>query len=158
MARRRKFQWIDAIQSTLFNVVGAAAPGTVVSNAIVAETEVENVGGGATLMRVVGDIFWRSTAGTPVATATLFLFQPYLGAARPTDWDNDTFQRATVLGTWMAATVTGGSETMTHTRIDLGTKRKLTQGMELDLEIQNHSTAGNDFAVAFHLRALLLLP
>ena len=157
MARRRKFQWVDAIVATPVALVGAAAPGTLVSSTIITENELENVGGGATLMRVVGQIITGELQNKPVVTHTLFVFENYVGSALPADWDNDTFQRAGVLGTWM---VFPGSNTLltVSTEVDLRTKRKLGQGVTVLLHSQNHAIANQDAEFVFHLRCLLLLP
>ncbi len=157
MASRRRTQWIDAIDSTGFSVAGAAAPGTIVSTSLVTEGELENLGGGVTLLRVIGDIWTRRTAGTaPVITHTLFQRQAYAGQVNPTDWANDEFQRVNMLGTWMH--VPGTDVLIVRERVDLRTKRKFGQGVALTLETQNHSIANQDVFVTLHLRMLLLLP
>ncbi len=157
MARRRRFQWIDSITSGYVALAGAVAPGTIVNSAIITEAELENVGGGATLIRVVGDIITQEVVGVPVVTHTLFIQQAFAGAGFPADWDGDTFQRADVLGTWMHGPCSNTLFTV-HERIDLRTKLKLGQGIELDLASQNHSVATNDAIFIFHLRFLLMLP
>ena len=158
MASRRRYQWIDAIVSSETALVGAAAPGTIIEDAIVLESELENIGGGATLMRVVGDIWIRRTAGTaPIVSHTLFVAQQFVGIVQPTDWVGDTFQNKMVLGTWLS--MVGSTDGLTvHHRVDLRTKRKLGQGVAVLLASQNHSIATNDTAYVFHLRCLLLLP
>ena len=158
MARsKRQTQWIDTIQSAVQSIAGAVAPGTIDSNVMILESEAENVGGGGTVSRIVGDIWVARTAGAPVVTATVMVFDTYVGAALPTDWDNDTFQRRAVMWTamWVLNSTTDGFQRRT---LDVRTKRKLGQGQRLTLEIQNHGTAGNDAQFAFHLRSLLLLP
>ena len=154
---RRRTQWIDAIVSTGQTIAGAAAPGTIVANTIISETEMEQYGGAATLIRVIGDIFTRRAAGVAVITHTLFLLENYAGATAPTDWANDEFQRKDVLGNYMAV-LPSDSSGMVHERIDLRTKRKLGQGQSLQLASQNHSIAGQDAVLYFHLRCLVLLP
>lgn len=157
MASRRRTQWIDAIDATGFSVAGAVAPGTIVSSLLVGEAEMENLGGGVTLLRVIGDIWSRRTAGTaPVMTHTLFLNQAFAGAVDVVDWNNDAFQRRQMLGTWMH--IPGTDVLIVRERVDIRTKRKFGQGERFTLESQNHSVAGNDVFVAFHLRMLLLLP
>ena len=153
MARRRT-QWLDAILSTPQFIAGAVAPGTIVSNTILTETELENVGA-STLIRIVGDLFCLSAAAEPVFTHTLLLFNNYVGGGLPTDWDNDTFERSDVLGTWMSQP--DAAVSAIHHRIDLRTKRKFGRGVTLTLETQNHSPGGNDGRYVFHLRCLLLL-
>ena len=157
MANRRRTQWIDAIDATGFSIAGAAAPGTIVSNLLVGEAEMENVGGGATLLRVIGDIWTRRSAGTaPTVTHTLFMNQAFAGAVDVVDWNNDAFQRPQMLGTWMY--VPGTDVLIVRERVDIRTKRKLMQGNRLTLEFQNHALAGENVFVSFHLRMLLLLP
>ena len=157
MARRRRYQWVDAAEFTPIAIAGAAAPGTLVQNTIILESELENVGGGATLIRVVGEIITGEVLGKPVVSHTLFVFNNYAGAALPVDWDNDVFQRSDVLGTW---THFPGSNTLftVQERIDLRTKRKLGQGVSVILHSQNHAIAAQDAEFVFHLRCLLLLP
>ncbi len=158
MSRRRRYQWIDAIQTTAVALVGAAAPGTVSDQTIIGEAELENIGGGATLLRVVGDIWLRRTQGTaPVVTGTLFNLQGYGSAVAPIDWQQDEFQRTANLGSWLW--MVGSTDALTiHQSIDLRTKRKLGQGILTVLAMQNHSIATNDAEFVFHLRCLLLLP
>ena len=158
MARRRRAQWIDAIDTTFNNTVlaGAAAPGTIVNTTILSEAELENIGGGGTLIRTIGEIIVRRTAGAPVITCALFMAQNFTGAVAPTDWDADTFQREQQLGSWMVA----ADSTLSFVRlaIDLRSKRKLTQGMTMQLAAQNHAVAANDASLIYHLRCLVLLP
>ena len=153
---RRRFQWIDVVQTTLQAVAGAVAPGTVADDSTILESEIENVGGALTLIRTVGDILVRRTAGTPIATCTLYVAQAFTGAGRIADWDNDAFQRMQVLGTWL--TLGDSIQNLYPIRVDLRTKRKLGQGELVILSIQNHSTAGNDFSYVYHLRHLVMLP
>ncbi len=158
MSRRRRYQWIDAIQTSAITLNGAAAPGTVSDQTIIGEAELENIGGGATLMRVVGDIWVRRLAGTaPIVTATLFNLQGYGSAVAPADWQQDEFQRTANLGSWLW--MVGSTDGLTvHQSIDLRTKRKLGQGILTVLAVQNHSVAGENVSFVFHLRCLLLLP
>ena len=83
MSRRRRFQWVDAIEATYIAIAGAVAPGTIVTNTIITEAELENVGGGATLIRVVGDIVTQETVGVPVVTYTLAIMEQFAGATSP---------------------------------------------------------------------------
>ena len=157
MASRRRTQWIDAIASTSQNINGAAAPGTVFSNLLVGEAEMENLGGGVTLLRVIGDIWTRRIAGTaPVVTHTLFMNQAFAGAVDVVDWNNDAFQRKQMLGTWMH--IPGTDVLIVRERVDIRTKRRFGQGERFTLESQNHSIAGENVNMTFHLRMLLLLP
>ncbi len=157
MARRRRTQWIDAINTGPITVLGAIAPGTLNEETMVSEGEMENIGGGATLIRTVGEIWTLQSVGAPAFTHTLFLAQNFVGATFPADWDADAFQRQQVLGTWMGLLDAGSNRSYRHS-IDLRSKRKLTQGLSLTLSTQNHRTAGHDLQYAFHLRMLLLLP
>ena len=157
MPSRRRTQWIDAIDATGFTVAGAVAPGTIVSSLLVGEAEMENLGGGVTLLRTLGDIWTRRTVGTaPVVTHTLFMNQAFAGATDVVDWNNDAFQRKQMLGTWMH--VPGTDVLIVRERVDIRSKRRLGQGERLTLESQNHSIASQDVFVTFHLRMLLLLP
>jgi len=154
MARRRT-QWIDAIQSTSVVLAGAAAPGTIIEVSLLTEAEIENLGGGVTLLKVIGDVVTQRIAGAPIVTHTLYVRQQYAGAVGVGDWTNDEFQRLAMLGTWLSAP---GANDIDRINIDLRTKRKLGQGVALVFSTQNHSLAGTDANYAFHLRALLALP
>jgi len=155
--RKRRYQWIDSISTDYFVVNGAAAPGTISQVNSISEAEIENVGGAMTLIRTVGQILIQELLGVPVVTATLFLQAGFVGSTAPTDWVQDTFQRMNVLGTWLVGT--GSNTNFVHTiNVDLRTKRKLGQGVSLDLAIQNHSVATNNISYAYHLRHLVMLP
>jgi len=156
MSRKRQYQWIDAIVADEITLAGAVAPGTIVNTTVVSEREMENIGGGGTLIRVVGDVYMRVAVGNPVVTAALFLQESYASAVAPTDWGNDEFQRKAYLGGMLLVGLVGNQ--LGHWKVDLRTKRKLTQGQQMELATQNHSTAGNDARIAFHLRFLVLLP
>ena len=157
MASKRRTQWIDAVQSTQVNVAGAAAPGTVVDTSIIGEAELENLGAqGLTLIRVIGDLWFRRTAGTAVLSAALWDAPNYAGAVWPTDWVQDTYERRANLGSW-SIWVSSVYE-VHHIKVDLRTKRKMSSGNSIVLSLQNHSIAGNDAQAMWHLRALVLLP
>ena len=154
---RRRTQWIDIIASDLATIAGAAAPGTIVQTNVLLESELEELHGGATLIRIIGDIWTVQSAGAPVITHSLLMLQNYTGAVAPTDWANDEFQRHEMIGTWMIV-MDSGSTIAHHTMVDLRSKRKMRQGMALTLQSQNHRVAGHDATFALHLRCLLLLP
>ena len=63
-------------------LVGAAAPGTVKNETIIAETELENLGR-FTITRVVGEIWISRTAGSPVCSFALSVFDNFPGATFP---------------------------------------------------------------------------
>ena len=155
MANKRRTQWIDAIQATAIAVNGAAAPGTINEQAILTEGELENLGGGATLLRLVGDIWIRSSAGNSVITTSFYLNQQYAGAASVADWNQDAYQRLAYLGGYMTEATVGLTQ---RVMVDLRTKRKMGQGIALTMAFQNHNIGGNDARVIFHVRALLMLP
>ncbi len=154
--RRRKTQWIDSIISTEFTLPGAAAPGTVDNRTLLSETEIENVGGGSVLTRIVGDIGLRAAgADTPVVTASVMLFSNFVGSTFISDYDGDAFQRQGMLWTRMGLPIAGDA---VRWFVDWRANRKMTQGMTLQLALQNHSLAGIDAEIIFHLRMLILLP
>ena len=155
MAKRRT-RWVDTVSTTAVVLAGAVAPGTVVDEAILPESELETLGTGATIIRVVGHIIMRSDAGAPVVTGCLWLAPNYAGAVFPTDWLNDTFERNAVMATFMWQPKAGLSTEPTP--VDIRTKRKVSPGTSLILSLQNHSIASQDAAYVYHLRALLLLP
>ncbi len=157
MSRRRKTQWIDALSSTEVAVAGGA-----ISNVTqVTEAELENLGGGMTLVRVIGDILprVRASGGAVVqATFNLFMFEPYAGGVQPTVWDIDTYQRRSMLGTWMwrDAGVANQAGVPRSIHVDLRTKRKIGQGERIELATATTGTGGVSFFS--HLRFLFLLP
>ena len=157
MARsRRRTQWVDALQTSAQLLPGAVAPGTVVDITILSEAEMEELGGGVTLIRVVGHLYCTRTAGTPAVTGCLWLAPAYAGAVFPVDWTQDEFQReANIWSFQYAGNVQSGASRF---NIDIRSKRKLGQGKTLQLSLQNHNIAGNDASIFFHLRCLLLLP
>ncbi len=155
MAGKRRYQWIDAFQDGVTTVT----TGAIVNQTVVSEAELENVGGAATLIRVVGTIL-------PLAAATasargvfvLFVLQTYGGAVAPTVWNNDTFQRKQNLGSWFwrDAGIASQPGIPRVISIDLRTKRKLGQGEAITLATQN-SGSGQSLSFSFHIRALLLI-
>ena len=157
MARRRRTQWIDALSST--EVVVAA--GAIDNTTQVSETELENMGGGMTLLRVIGDILprVRASGGAVVqAQFTLFVFEPYAGGVAPTAWDVDTYQRKSMLGTfmWRDAGVANQAGVPRSIHVDLRTKRKIGQGERIELATSTTGTGGTSYFS--HLRFLFLLP
>ena len=157
MARRRRTQWIDALATTEIAVAGGAIDNTTQ----VSEAELENMGGGMTLVRVIGDILPRvcASGGAVVqATFNLFVFEPYAGGVAPTAWDVDTYQRKSLLGTWMwrdggVANQLGAPRSI---HVDLRTKRKIGQGERIELATATGGTGGVSYFS--HLRFLFLLP
>jgi len=154
---KRLTTWIDAVITTPVVVIGAVAPGTILNDGIVTEAEFENLGR-STITRVVGQINLNPTLASPVVTMALWVSPEYAGAAKPTDWDQDTFQRQRVLWTYIARPLLGGG--LIHSvdiDVDVRSQRKVDSGVGLTLSIQNHSAAGNTFEYTYHLRCLLKL-
>ena len=155
MARmKRTVQWIDAVNTSLTALAGAASPGTIVNETIISEAELENLGR-FTITRIVGDIMLSRTAGSPVVTATLVLFDNYPGAAFVPDWNQDAFERGNVLWSVMRH-MTSASEPL-HISVDVRSQRKMSTGKALVLAMQNHSIAGQDAQYVHHLRTLVKL-
>ena len=157
MARRRKFQWIDNLNTAPIVV----AAGAVSTTTQITEAELENLGGGVTLMRVVGDIIplCSTVATNGAVTFALFTFEQYTGSVAPTDWSlNDTYQGRRLLGTWLwrADQLANRAGVPRSIHVDLRTKRKLGQGIAVSLAVENHASQPIDFVA--HLRLLLLLP
>ena len=98
MPRKRRTQWVEGINTAYQDLLGAAAPGTVLDEVIVSEGELENFNN-PTIIRVVGDILLLSSLGRPVVTATLWVAPRYADAILPSDWDQDAFQRGSVMWT-----------------------------------------------------------
>ena len=159
MARsRRRTRWVDALRSDVLVLAGAAAPGSIVDEALITETEMEQELVGGTIIRVVGSIFVLRTAGSPVVTAAIWMAPTYVGSVLPSDWTNDTFNRPGVMYTemWNGASV--GTPHENRTVMDVRSKRKIEPGKQLLLSLQNHRVAGHDAQVTYHLRMLVLMP
>jgi len=153
--RKRRTQWIDTVQTVAIGIVGAADPGTVSNRVIVAESELENLGGMATITRVVGTLLVASSAGFPLVSWVIWTTSSEVSSVRPTDWVQDTYQRQAVMATGM---VQPSSENpVIHIAFDVRSQRKIGQGRQLELTLQNHSIASNDANFTFHTRVLLLL-
>ena len=153
---KRKTRWVDLVQTTPIVLAGAVAPGTINNLVVVSEIELESIGDGATLIRTVGHLFAVRNAGTPVLTGMLWFADAFVGATRPTDWDQDAFERKSNMWSFLySSAVQSGSG---RDDIDIRTKRKVSPGQTLLLSLQNHSTAGQDVQVVLHMRFLFLLP
>ena len=158
MARsKRRTRWFDNIDSTLFTVVGAAAPGTIVNRISLGEAAIEDNFNGGTLVRTVGTIWLHQTAGSPIMSVVLYMSPTFAGSVEPTDWVDDTFERQGVMMTWFA-NPTSISRGLNPIHVDVRSKRKLMPGVNLNIVFQNHAIATNDCNVSFHLRHLILLP
>ncbi len=152
---KRKWQWIDNIESALISV-GATS---IVNTTQVSEAEIENLGGAMTLTRVVGTIC-PVAGSTPSARLSyaLHVLQSYAGAVAPTSWVNDTFQRLDMLGCWWwtGAGVASGPGIPRAIHVDLRTKRKIGQGVQIELAVENFG--GFTCTYTSHLRFLMQLP
>ena len=155
MARsgRRKTKWVDT-QVTEFGIVG----GPLINHQIIlSEGVIEFSGGGeVTLTRVVGTISMKASAGAPIVDMGLWVAPAYTGLTLPGVLTEDFFQRSRMMAT-IFRWVDLADDTL-HIEVDVRTQRKLGQGVQLLLSIENQSGAGNDAVFAFHLRSLLLLP
>ena len=102
MGKRRRYQWIDAIDLAQTSI----AAGTVSQQGLLTEAEIENVGGGATLERIVGSIIVTAgSVGRGQLHMGLFLLETYAGATIPTAAalaSPDTYQRKDCLWTGIA--------------------------------------------------------
>ena len=158
MARRRRFQWIDAVDfiqtSTVANGIGTFDQ--------LSESELENVGGGATLERIVGSIIVTNGAvGRGQYGLALFIAETFAGATLPTAaalQQPDFYQRKEILWTGYGCLQTGadfdfGVPRVHH--IDWRSRRKLGQGEKVTLLVAPVSNACRS---SFHLRYLLALP
>ena len=152
---RRKTRWFANVQTGVINANGAAAPGTVVDTITLGEALIEDTFSGATIIRTVGDIWIRASAGVPVMTAVLWFAPTYLGSVNPTDWVEDTVERSSVMMSWMVLATTAE---MAHIFVDVRSKRKLEPGVNLTLSVQNHSLAGDDARITWFLKHLILMP
>ncbi len=153
---RRRTRWVDFVQTDQIALIGAAAPGTLNNLEVVSEAELETIGDGATLVRVVGHIFLIRTAGTPVLTGCLWFADAFVGATRPIDWNQDAFERKSNMWSFLYASSVQSNSARFD--VDIRTKRKVSAGDTLLLSLQNHSLVNNDVNFVAHLRFLMLLP
>ena len=154
MARRkpRRTQWIDAIINV--SVVQIGGP-TISSHVIVSEAEIENLGGAATITRVVGSINVRSILLDTIFSAMIWVNSSFVGAGLPIVLDADIFQRSRNMWSdykWQAV----GDDTYKR-EVDIRTQRKLGQGVDVLLTVENANVVGNTLEFVYHLRMLLLL-
>ena len=156
MASRRQMMWIDSLQSDIQNVIGAAAPGTIVDFTLLSGAETADAGK-STITRIVGELWMRASVGAPVVTMAIHV----LGAqdTAETDWTAFAFeQRPNILWTGMYFGIAGdGSIQPTKIPIDIRAKRKLTTGSAIVLSVQNHAIINNDCAMTLYTRSLLML-
>ncbi len=156
--KKRRYQWIDAIDLAQTSI----AAGAISDQGLLTEAELENVGGGATLERIVGSIIVTAGAATRGQMAMgIFLLEQYAGASIPTVAAmaaNDTYQRKDCLWTGIAITAADGDFSFAVPRVhhlDWRSRRKLGQGVRCTLLTTATSSA---MRVSFHLRFLLALP
>ena len=158
MARRRRYQWIDAVDftqtSTAANALGSFDQ--------VTEAEIENLGGGLVLERIVGNLVVTNGAvGRGQYGVAIWMNETYAGATLPTAaalQQPDFYQRKEMLWTGYGTLQTGadfdfGVPRVHH--IDWRSKRKCGQGMKVSLLVAPVSNACRS---SFHLRYLFVLP
>ena len=158
MARRRRYQWIDAVDftqtSTAANALGSFDQ--------VTEAEIENLGGGLVLERIVGSLVVTNGAvGRGQYGVALWTSETFAGASLPTAaalQQPDFYQRKEMLWTGYGCVQTGadfdfGVPRVHH--IDWRSKRKMGQGMKISLLV---APVSNAVRSSFHLRYLFVLP
>ena len=152
MANRRKTVWKDAI------VEPTAIPiNSIDNNEILSEPDIEEHAQGSTLTRIVGTINLKMNQLALTFTnisGAIYIFNTYAGAAFPTIWIIDTFERVNTMWTLQAQLATG-DDTL-RIPIDIRTQRKLGSGIQVMLSIQNFSVQ-DSCVFSFHLRSLLKL-
>ncbi len=155
---KRRYQWIDAIDMGQTSI----AAGGFSNQDVLTEAELENVGGGATLERIVGTIIVTAGAATRGQLAMgIFVVETYAGATLPTAASMlapDTYQRKDCLWTGIGITQADADFSFSVPRVhhvDWRSKRKMTQGTKVTLLSAVVSSA---MRVNFHLRFLLALP
>ena len=147
---KRRTVWKDAIAPA--NTLAAT---TVVEEILLAEADIESLGSGVTVTRIVGSLSLHFAAGvTNVVAAAIWVRPTYLGAAAPTSLNIDFFERSRTM--WTMQRMIDPADDTTLVPIDIRTQRKLGSGVELDLVIENKSAQIVTFA--YHLRSLVLLP
>jgi len=159
MARSKpRYQWIDAISITP-TVVAAGAVGNVDQ---VTEAELENLGGGGTLERIVGSIIMVAGSATQGRyTVGLMIQETYAGATLPSAaaWlTPDVYQRKDMLWSSIGVTTTGAVNNIAVPRVhnvDWRSRRKLGQGVKVTLSV---SVLLQSVQFISHLRFLVRLP
>ena len=159
MGKRRRYQWIDAIEFT--NAASVAANG--LGNAdIVSETEIENLGGGITLERIVGSIIVTAgSVGRAQYAVALMVIETYAGATLPNVASFNTpdlYQRKDNLWSSHGRIETSQDFAFGVPRtfqIDWRSRRKMSQGQKITLFVQPQSNA---VRYTYHLRMLFALP
>ena len=159
MARRRRYQWIDAVDLDI--TTNTVAAGAVRNSDVVSEAELENLGGGMTLQRIVGRIVIVDGDATPSSFALALFMQPtYAGATLPTDWTvPDTYQSKNVLWSDVGRSEGLGANRLCVPRtypMDWRSARKMSQGFKIVLAVDNAFLG--IVRMGFHLRFLFQLP
>ena len=155
MAKRRT-QWIDTIQTARPSVAGLSMSHV----DLVSESDFENLGGGVTIVRLVGELWFsgEAVADAPTVAWAIWLAAEYAGSANPTILDNDFFQRQRVMHTGMYFRDGTDDHTWYKKDIDIRGKRKVGQGQALKLSFENFALGAQAFVYGYHIRTLLLLP
>ena len=148
-AAKRRTVWKDAIAET-----GALAATTVSGEILLAESDIEGLGSGVTVTRVVGSISLSYAAGVAnVVSGMLWVAPVYSGATTPS-LSIDTFERNRTM--WTFQRVIDLADDTTLIMVDVRTQRKLGSGVALELILDNK--AANALTYSYHLRSLVLLP
>jgi len=146
---RRRTVWKDSIIAN-----GALAGTTVVANPLLAETDIEGLGSGVTVTRIVGDLFLTYAVGVANVISGAIWVTPQFGGVGVPALVIDFFERSRVM--WTMQRQIDLADDTTRVPIDIRTQRKLGSGVALDLVLDNKSV--NALTFSFHLRALVLLP
>ena len=109
-----------------------------------------------TVTRIVGSINVKSTALNPIFNAMIWVNSSYVGAGLPIVFDADTFQRSRNM--WSDFRSIKLTDDTYQVRVDIRTQRKLGQGVDLLLTIENSAVVTNTLEYTYHLRMLMLLP
>ena len=155
MAKRRT-QWIDTIETSRPTLAGQA----LAHIDIVSEADFENLGGGVTIVRIVGEMWFSGPAldDSPTVAWAIWLAAEFSGSGNPDILNNDFFQCQRVMSTGMFLQNGRDDDQYVKMDVDIRGKRKVGQGQALKLSFENFALSGQVFEYAYYLRTLLLLP
>ena len=147
---KRRTVWKDSISPAQ-----TLAATTITEEVLLAESDIEALGSGVTVTRIVGTLSISAVAGaTNIVAAAVWLTPAYSGRGIPSALSIDFFERSRTM--WTLQRMIDLADDTTHVPIDIRTQRKLGSGVSLDMIVENKSA--NVITFAYHLRCLVLLP
>lgn len=164
MARsnRRRLRWYDIAANR--TVLASAAGGSIAQEILLTETQIEELGGGMTLMRIIGDIYLSRVGTAPVVQMVIVAQHAQAAASKvagyygPANVEDNAEEMGTLWNRLWADVDLSFSGT--HVPVDIRRRIKLQQGMEVALYLENWtlSAAADNASYLYHLRCLVALP